>query len=123
MIGVAGRMPRSLPHFVCANCRAEAAACQWNRDKFLAAWTRKNPINNGLLRRSKLEFFQKLREATSPGYPPALHLREYAREREGRQIKAQRFQDAGQNRLPAGAVDRLVGAARLARLRRTTQGS
>src|SRR3954451_20052041 len=80
----------------------------------------KDLINDGLLRRRERELFQEFREATSPGGPPALQLRQHARKREGRQVEAERLQDTGQNRLAAGAVDLLAGATRQPRLRRST---
>ena len=75
----------------------------------------KDLIHDGLLRRSELELFHQFREATSPGGPPPLQLRQHARKREGRQVEPERLQDGGQNRLPAGAGERLAGATRQAR--------
>src|SRR6202011_3971703 len=101
-------------------CRVSLACWNWT-------WARtwQNLINDGSfrLRRCQLEVIQKCLEATSPGCPPTLQLLENAPERVGRQVNTQRFQDAGQNRLPAGTVACLVGAARLPGLRRTAQRS
>ena len=101
-------------------CRATASPASWEPRRGLPARPWKDLINDGLLRRSEFELFQKFREATSPGCPPPLQLREHARKREGRQVETERLQDAGQNRLAAGAVDRLAGATRQPRLRRVT---
>jgi hypothetical protein len=69
----------------------------------------------------QFELVQLFREATSPVLNPALHLRQHGRERERRKVETERLQDAGQNRLPTGAGPCLVGAARLAGFRRSTQ--
>ena len=101
--------------FANGHCRATASPANPEPCCGLPAWPWKDLINDGLLRRSERELFHKFCEATSPGCPPSLQLREHARKREGRQVEAERLQDAGQNRLAAGAVDRLTGATRQAR--------
>ena len=79
------------------------------------------PDRERIAEAANLELFQEFREATSALFDPALDLRKHARQREGRQVQTQRFQHAGQDRLPAGAGQRLVGPARLAGCRRATQ--
>ena len=93
------------PGAVCANrpCRATASPAHHEPRCGLPARPGKDQINDGLLRQSEFGLFQKFREATSPGCPPALQLREHARKREGRQVEAERLQDTGQNRLAAKA--------------------
>src|SRR3954447_2635693 len=97
---------------ICANrqCRATASPADHEPRRGLTARPRKDLIKDGSLRRTELELLHEFREATSPGRPPALQLREHARKREGRQVEAERLQDAGQDRLAAGAVERLAGA-------------
>src|SRR3954447_4614901 len=107
---------------ICANrpCRATASPADHEPHRGLTARPRKDLIEDGSLRRTELELLHEFREATSPGRPPALQLRQHARKREGRQEETERLQDTGQNRLAAGAVDRLAGATRQPRLRRST---
>src|SRR3954463_11708582 len=101
-------------------CRATASPADQEPRRGLTARPRKDLIKDGSLRRTELERLHEFREATSPGRPPPPQLREHARKREGRQVEAERLQDAGQDRLAAGAVGRLAGATRQPRLRRPT---
>ena len=80
----------------------------------LSAGGRNNAIQDRLAGRCQLEFRQQLREATQARVGPAQDLGDDARQGEGRQLLTKRFQHAHENRLPAGAAERLAGAARLA---------
>ena len=89
--------------------------------RLLAAWIGKCLIQNGLLCCSEVELVQKFGEAASARLRPAFDLRHHARQREVRQVQPQRLQHAGQDGLPAGAGNSLVGAAGLAGFGRAAQ--
>src|SRR5580658_2750699 len=78
-------------------------------------------VENGWGAWLQLHFLQQLGEATLARLPPTLDFFQDAGEPELRQVQAQRFQHADEDRLPPSTYQSLVRAPRLARRGRATQ--
>src|SRR5260370_42216559 len=98
----------------CASLESASRLCPThhpcNRAEILAAGIGQDLIKHRRFGHGQLEFSQQFPEAALSGRAPAFYLVQHAGERERLQIKTQRFQDTGQNRLPASAVERLDGS-------------
>src|ERR1700747_3191205 len=75
-------------------------------------------VENGFGTWLQLPFSEQLGEATLARLPPTVDLFKDTGERELRQVQSQRFKHTHEDRLPAGANQRLAGPSRLARLGR-----
>jgi hypothetical protein len=101
------------PRFTLRRNGLSWGVCSW---AVSTAGNRYDLVENGFVGALQFQLLEQSSEAALALLPPALDFCNDVGQRECRQVQPQRFQDADDDRLPAGANQRLVGPPRLTRL-------